>query len=91
VAYYPGRDYPVDAHAVAQSILTLLAYQQEDGEALALARKTAQWAIDHMQSERGYFYFQQTPWFTIRTPYMRWSQAWMHLALAGLLEMSSHD
>ena len=36
----------------------------------------------HMWDERGFFYYRVLRGLTIRTPYMRWSQAWMLLALA---------
>ena len=39
-----------------------------------------------MRSPKGYFYFQKRPRLTVRTPFMRWSQAWMLLALATLLD-----
>ena len=34
----------------------------------------------------GYFYYQIQPYYKNKIPYMRWSQAWMLLALATLLE-----
>jgi hypothetical protein len=42
------------------------------------------------------FYFQKTRWYTNRIDYMRWSQAWMFLALTRYeidrrrREMSGH-
>ena len=33
----------------------------------------------------GHFHYQVWPWTTVRIPYMRWSQAWMLLAMATLL------
>ena len=44
------------------------------------------WAMDHMWDERGFFYYRVLRFGTIRTSYMRWSQAWMLLALATLLD-----
>ena len=38
-----------------------------------------------MWDERGFFYYRVLRFGTIRTSYMRWSQAWMLLALATLL------
>ena len=40
------------------------------------------WAMKHMWDERGFFYYRVLRFGTIRTSYMRWSQAWMLLALA---------
>jgi hypothetical protein len=38
-----------------------------------------------MWSEKGYFYYQVLPLIKNRIAYMRWSQAWMLLALSMLL------
>jgi hypothetical protein len=42
--------------------------------------------MEHMWNEKGYFYYRVLPFCTVRTSYMRWSQAWMLLALAALVE-----
>jgi hypothetical protein len=39
-----------------------------------------------MWDSRGFFYYRVLRSCTIRTSYMRWSQAWMLLALATLLD-----
>jgi hypothetical protein len=41
--------------------------------------------MDHMWNDRGYFYYRVLRSGTIRTPYMRWSLAWMCLAMSTLL------
>jgi hypothetical protein len=51
-----------------------------------LARKVFDWATKHMLDSSGYFYYRVMPAFTIRTPYMRWGQAWMLQGLATFLE-----
>jgi hypothetical protein len=87
--YFHNRTYPIDIHCVAQSILTLLAFQDLDPGSAKLADTVARWAIEHMWDERGFFYYRVLRTCTIRTSYMRWSQAWMLLALAMLLRESS--
>ncbi len=82
--YYAGKTYPIDAHAVAQSILTFLSFADEDPNARDLAHRTAAWGIANLQSPEGYFYFRLYPFYTIKIPYMRWSQAWMQRALVEL-------
>jgi hypothetical protein len=57
-----------------------------DDGAMALAEKIAAWAIDNLRDRSGYFYYQRRRLFTVRTPFMRWTQAWMLYALARLLE-----
>ena len=37
--------------------------------------KTAEWWIDNMQSEKGYFYYRQYPLMKAKTPMLHWSQA----------------
>lgn len=82
--YFHDRTYPIDIHCVAQSILTLLEFADADPEATAAAHRVYAWAGEHMWDRRGYFYYRVLRAMTIRTSYMRWSQAWMLLALAEL-------
>jgi hypothetical protein len=83
--YFHNRTYPIDIHAVAQSIITLTEFQDLNPSSLPLADKVLQWTLDHMWDERGFFYYRVLRLATIRTSYMRWSQAWMLLALATRL------
>jgi hypothetical protein len=82
--YFHDRTYPIDAHCVAQSILTLIALQELWPGSRDLAQSVFRWAMAHMWSERGFFYYRVLRACTIRTSYMRWTQAWMLLALATL-------
>jgi len=86
--YYHDRLYPVDAHAAGAAVVALLERQAVDEESLRLAQRVALWAIQNLQDARGFFYYQRRRFYTVRTPYMRWSQAWMMYALARLLEES---
>jgi len=85
VRYFHNRTYPVDIHCVAQSIITLVGFNDRNGENIRLAQRVTRWAMSHMWDERGFFYYQKLRHCTIRTSYMRWSQAWMLLALSTLL------
>ncbi|MBZ5656141.1 MAG: hypothetical protein LAO56_12790 [Acidobacteriia bacterium] len=85
VRYFHNRTYPVDIHCVAQSIITLLAFRDLSPDNLRLAHSVFRWAMDHMWDNRGFFYYRVLRWGTIRTSYMRWSQAWMLLAMSTLL------
>jgi hypothetical protein len=87
--YFHDRTYPIDIHCSAQSILTLLAFRDRHQGLEALATRVLQWTMDHMWDERGFFYYRVLRLGTIRTPYMRWSQAWMLLALATYLTDAS--
>lgn len=83
--YYPDRVYPIDIHSVAQAILTWLEFSKEDTDGGRLAWETAEWAVNHMQDPEGFFYYQIRRFHKVRIPYMRWSQAWMQLALTRLI------
>ena len=84
--YFHDRTYPIDVHCIAQSILTLLEFQDLDQTAVELAGTVYHWAMKNMWSEAGFFYYRKLRTLTIRTSYIRWSQAWMLLALTRLLE-----
>jgi hypothetical protein len=83
--YFHNRTYPVDIHCVAQSVITLVALKDLDPANVPLACSVLDWAMNHMWDARGFFYYRVLRWATIRTSYMRWSQAWMLLAMATLL------
>jgi hypothetical protein len=78
--YYADQLFPVDATACAQAILTLCRF--EDVEA---ATRVAQWTVENMQCDDGHFAYQQRRRRLVRIPYMRWSSAYMFLALSRLL------
>lgn len=84
--YFANQNYPIDIHSVAQSIITLHTLQELNGSNVRLAELVYHWAMTHMWDEEGYFYYQVLPYLTNKISYMRWSQAWMLLALATLLE-----
>jgi len=85
--YYHDDPYPADAHAAASAIVTLLECRKLDDDAVQLAQKVASWTIQHLRDKRGFFYYQRRRFYTVRKPYMRWSQAWMLYALSRLLEV----
>lgn len=83
--YFHNKTYPIDIHCVAQSIITPLEFSHLDTDNVSLACSVFQWAMKHMWDDRGFFYYRVLPPYTIRTSYMRWSQAWMLRALSELL------
>jgi hypothetical protein len=89
--YYHDALYPVDIHSAAQSIITLTELAELREGSINLAYKVLDWALAHLRSGRGYFYFQKRPRLTVRTPFMRWSQAWMMMALSSLLSIDRAD
>jgi hypothetical protein len=87
--YFHDRTYPIDIHCVAQSIITLVEFQDLDADNITLADSVFRWAMAQMWDPRGFFYYRVLRSCTIRTSYMRWSQAWMLLALAVLQREST--
>lgn len=75
--YYDKSLYPIDATAVAQSILTLTRFGRID-----LAKRVVVWTLKNMQDESGYIYYQRTKRGVNKISYMRWSSAWMFLAIS---------
>ena len=81
--YYDKRIYPIDATAIAQSILTLCRFGYID-----MAKNVIDWAIDNMYDEKGYFYYRKYRYYTNKISYMRWSNAWMLTGLSYYLVKS---
>jgi hypothetical protein len=84
--YFHNRTYPIDVHCVAQSLITLSELQDLHEGSAAMARKVFEWAAVNMWDDRGFFYYRVLPFCRIKTSYMRWSQAWMLLGIATLLD-----
>jgi hypothetical protein len=84
--YYHNKLYPADAHSAGAGIVALLEMQDQDQSALDWANRVAHWTIKNLSDPRGFFYYQRRRFYTVRIPYMRWSQAWMTYALARLRE-----
>ena len=84
--YYNDDPYPADAHAGASAIVTFLELSHLDSNANELAEGVARWTVTNLQDDQGFFYYQKRRFYTVKKPYMRWSQAWMLYALARLLE-----
>ena len=84
--YYHDDPYPVDTHAGASAIVTFLEVGDIDANSIDAAERVASWTIRNLRDRRGFFYYQKRRFYTVKQPYMRWSQAWMLYALARLLE-----
>jgi hypothetical protein len=89
--YYHDDPYPADAHAGASAIVTFLELADLDRNSITHAERVSQWTIQNLRDKRGFFYYQKRRFYTVKKPYMRWSQAWMLYALARLLETKSNS
>jgi hypothetical protein len=79
--YYDNEVYPIDIHSAAVAIAAM----SELGET-ANARNVAAWTFENLLDERGFFYYQQRMSGIVKTPFMRWGQAWMSYAIAKMIE-----
>jgi len=84
--YYDKSVYPIDIHSATVAIAALCELSEIDSRMLPQARKTATWTIENMRDTQGYFYYQLRKRGIVKTPFMRWGQAWMAYALASLME-----
>jgi hypothetical protein len=87
--YFPDHLYPADVHSAASAIVALVELRGRIPGTLLLAEKIAAWAIEHLRDASGFFYYQGRRFYTVRIPYMRWSESWMMYALARLREANS--
>jgi hypothetical protein len=79
------KKWPVEIHNQSQGIIsfTRLAAYRENSD--AFAEQIAHWTVENMQGRDGHFYYKKYPAYKIKTSFIRWSQAWMFLALTELL------
>ena len=75
--FYDINIYPIDCTSASQTIMTTLRFGNID-----IANKVANWIITNMQKKNGSFTFRKFKNYTIKTSFMRWSDAWMFLALS---------
>ena len=74
--YYNNEVFPIDIHSPAQLVVTIDSLGMMK-EYRGLVEKVINWTINNMQDSKGFFYYQKKRYWTIKIPYMRWSQAWM--------------
>jgi hypothetical protein len=86
VRYFHNKELPIDSHAVATALITLVKLAGYDVRSLPIAGNVFQWASENMRAPDGSFYYQKGRWTTNKISYMRWTQAWMLLALTILME-----
>jgi len=86
--YYDYKTLPIDIQCSSQAIDTLVLFNDQDPENLALALNIAKWTIENMQDRTGYFYYRRySPWIVNKTPTLHWGQATMLCSLAGLYKL----
>ncbi|MFW5803751.1 MAG: hypothetical protein ACOCWG_00805 [bacterium] len=82
---YP-KQWPVEIHNQSQGIITFCNLAEYSHDYIEFAKTIAEWTINNMQVKDGHFYYQKFKYHTHRISYMRWSNAWMFLALVLIYE-----
>lgn len=77
-------EWPTDIHNQAQGIISFSRLRHINPDYLPFANTIADWTISHMRNHNGSFQYKKYPLYSIKTPMIRWSQAWMMLALSEL-------
>jgi hypothetical protein len=81
--FYNNQTFPIDTTSISQSILSLTKFGKIEN-----AKQIASWSIENMQSKKGYFYFRKFKHHTIKTSFMRWSNAWIFASFSFLAHNS---
>lgn len=77
--FYHNKVFPVDCTAASQTLLTTIRFSDTDK-----AKNVAFWMVENMQKKNGSFVFRKYKYYTEKTSFMRWSDAWMFAGLAYL-------
>lgn len=80
--------WPIEIHNQSQGIITFARLASLNEGYIDFAKTIAMWTINNMQHNKGYFYYRKYKYYSINIPFMRWSQAWMLLALSTLITQS---
>lgn len=76
---------PLDIHNQSQGIITFAGQKKWSNDYLVFARTILDFTVKTMWDTSGhYFYYRKFPFFTMKTPMMRWAEAWMYLAITQL-------
>ena len=80
------KKWPVDIHNQSQGIITFSLMRNLLSDGLGMVSRILSYTLNEMQDAKtGRFYYQKWPFMTARTPYMRWNQGWMVVALTHVL------
>jgi hypothetical protein len=79
------KEWPVDIHNQAQGIISFSELSYIDDKYYYFASKVLDWSIKNMLSDDKVFYYRKYKNFNNKISYIRWSQAWMFLAISKYL------
>ena len=81
------KKYPFDVHGSAQGVISFTKAARHERRFLSEAEKIARWAVANLYREgTSDFAYRRGKWFKWNYSLMRWCNAWMARALAGLVE-----
>lgn len=83
--YYSDSFYPIDSTAYAQSLITMLYFKE-----YKISKKIYDFIIKNFYSSDGYFYYRLNK-FTNKSHFMRWSTAYMFLAVSNFYLRKKND
>lgn len=81
VKYYHNKIYPFESHAFAHALIALDELGDLIEDADELSNRVLQACLKLFWDPAGFFYYRRQRFFTIKTSFMRWTQAWMFLGL----------
>ncbi len=87
------KKFPVEIHNQAQGIITFSKNINRSPDYFSFAKTIADFTIANMwDAKKDFFYYRILPAYTNKIPFMRWSEAWMMLALTELIfaERTNH-
>jgi hypothetical protein len=87
--YFENSVFPVDIHSASAAIVALAELSELNDRCLPMAELVADWTIENLQSESGFFYYQKRKFYTEKTSFIRWANAWTAYAISRLLEVKS--
>ena len=83
------KKWPVEIHNQSQGIITFISLEKYNQDYKKFAQVIFNWTIENMyNSKRGYFHYRKTQLYNNKIPFIRWSQAWMLLATATILDIN---
>ncbi len=81
------KKFPIDIQSCAQSIITFANLGLVFGEYNRIAKNILVYTLSHFYDKNGFFYYRIYKNGRIdKTPYIRWGDSWMFLALTTMLE-----
>ena len=85
--------YPLDIHCFSQALITFsILKKYYNADSIQLIDKMLQNVLALMYDDKKhFFYYQKYHRFTIKIPYIRWSQAWMFYALTKVFKEQYDD